>query len=236
MRIQFAQHVAFEDPGAILKWAEARGHEYTVTRFYAGEELPSPENWDWLIIMGGPMSIHDEDEFPWLKSEKESIRNAISIGKIVIGNCLGSQLIAEALGAKVYKNDQTEIGWFPIEWTPDGQAALYLESAPTELPVFHWHGETFDLPEGAVLLASSAACKNQAFAFGINVFAFQFHLEVLRHNILSMIENEEDELKKESPYIQSKTEILKYSHLADKATDVLVSFLNELEHRWSNSM
>lgn len=231
MRIQFVQHDSFGDPGAILHWAEWRGHEYDVTRIYAGEELPSLESWDWLVIMGGPMSIHDENEHSWLKREKEIIRKAISNDKIVMGICLGSQLIAEALGANVYNNDQKEIGWFPVQWTMEGPSALHLQSLPSELPVFHSHVETFDLPEGAVLIASSKACKNQAFAFGSKVFGFQFHFEMLARNVMEMLDNFEDE-QQASPNIQSRTEMLTDLHFhVDQATKVLYAFLNQLENQ-----
>ncbi|THF76420.1 type 1 glutamine amidotransferase [Cohnella fermenti] len=230
MRIQFAQHVPFEDPGAILQWAITKGHEYAITRFYEGDALPAPDSWDTLILMGGPMSIHDEHEYAWLKQEKEVIAQAVSRGKNVVGFCLGAQLIAAALGANVYPNTHKEIGWFPIRLTPEGLSSLHApgQAWPAELPVFHWHGETFDLPEGAVLLASSAACQHQAFAYGSSVFGFQFHLEMLEDNILSIIENCGDELK-EAPYIQSKAEILKTSREeVDRATAVLYKFLDKL--------
>lgn len=228
IRIQFAQHVPFEDPGAILKWAESRGHDYAVTRLYAGEALPSPGSWDWLILMGGPMSVHDEDEFAWLKQEKAAVAGAISSGKVVIGFCLGAQLIAAALGAKVYPNDHKEIGWYPVQWTPGSPAKLRLSLPPGELPVFHWHGETFDLPAGAALLASSAACRNQAFAYGESVFGFQFHLEMLQSNINAIIGNCGAELQ-HAPYIQRKEEILKESDRnLEQATALLYEILDHL--------
>jgi GMP synthase-like glutamine amidotransferase len=232
MRIQFALHVHFEDPGAILKWAETRGHDYRITRLYAGEELPSLEHWEWLIVMGGPMSIHDEVEHPWLKREKETIAAAISNNKTVIGFCLGAQFIADALGAKVYPNEQKEIGWYPVNWTKEAQSALNLEALPAELTVFHWHGETYDLPEGATLLASSAACENQAFSYGNNVFGFQFHLEMLQPNIVSILENCRDELAT-APYIQSESEIIAASpQLIEQATKLLHDILDQIEAKW----
>src|SRR5579862_9068263 len=114
LRIQILQHEPFEGAGLIEDWARDRGHAVTIIHVYAHERLPQTQDFDWLVIMGGGMSVNDEDEYAWLKPEKELVRKTIAAGKIITGICLGSQMIANALGKKVYKNTVKEIGWYPI--------------------------------------------------------------------------------------------------------------------------
>lgn len=179
MRIHCLQHVPFEDPGSILDWAAVRGHRVTHTRlFRRGQEMPRPSDFDWLVVMGGPMGATDDAEYPWMAAEKHLIAEAIDGDRTVLGICLGAQLLADVLGARVYGNDETEIGWFPVTLTPAGGASPLTASLPREFEAFHWHGDTFDVPKGGVALASSAACRNQAFSVGDNVLGLQFHLEV----------------------------------------------------------
>ena len=137
-----------------------RGHQLSSTHFYLGNPLPSVAEFDWLIVMGGPMGVYDEIEFPWLKGEKSFIQESIDSGKIVLGICLGAQLIANALGARVFKNPYREIGWFPIERKLNTTDSILADVFPEELEVFHWHGDTYELPKGARLLVSSEACRN----------------------------------------------------------------------------
>ena len=129
-----------------------------------------------LILMGGPMSVNDD--LPWIAPELAAIREAVARGIPVLGVCLGAQLIARALGARVYPNPQKEIGWSPVDWTPAAATDPLFHGFSGPETVFQWHGETFDLPPGAQHLASSAACRHQAFRVGGNVYGLQFHLEV----------------------------------------------------------
>lgn len=176
--IHYLQHVSFEGPGSIAAWAERKGHSLTYTRFYAQERLPAPDAIDWLVVMGGPMGVDDEAAYPWLRQEKEFIKAAVSEGKTVIGICLGAQLIAGVLGAGVYPNPQKEIGWFPVQLTGDALGHSLFEGFPEELTVFHWHGDTFDLPENALPIASSRACRNQGYLYRERVLGLQFHFEI----------------------------------------------------------
>jgi len=231
MRIQFVQHVPFENPGAFVRWAEERGHASGITRFFAGERLPPPEAWDWLVVMGGPMSVHDEKDFPWLVGEKRAIEQAIRAGKTVIGVCLGAQLIADVLGAHVYLNDWREIGWFPIRWTPESRALPLFRAFPDEMAVYHWHGETFELPDGATRLASSAACLNQAFMYGDTVVGFQFHLEMQEENIRLIMEHCAHEMTP-GPFVQTKEQMLDGARrYVGEIVAALYDFLDRFERR-----
>ena len=184
MRIHWFQHVAFEGLGSIEPWLLARGHALSVTRWWAGEAAPTADAFDALIVMGGPMNIHEHAAHPWLVAEKAAIGEAILAGKPVLGICLGAQLIADVLGGEVTRNAEREIGWWPVRSvgptageTDDAAAARF--ALPEETMVLHWHGDTFTLPPGAVRLARSEACEQQAFVWGGGrVLALQFHLEM----------------------------------------------------------
>lgn len=206
MRAHYLQHVPFEGLGSINSWLEAVGAEVTGTRFFEDSALPGVDEVDLLIVMGGPMSVNDETVLPWLVAEKEFIRTVIARNKAVVGVCLGAQLIASAMGAAVYPNGEKEIGWFPVAGV-QADNARELFRFPEELLVFHWHGETFALPEGAVRLARSAACENQAFQLGSRVIGLQFHLETTPGGARAMIRHCRDELLP-SRYAQTETEIL----------------------------
>jgi GMP synthase-like glutamine amidotransferase len=164
MNVHVLQHASFEGLGGVAPLLAARKAKITTTRFFDSARppaLPPLQGLDLVVAMGGPMSVNNEAELPWLVDEKRFIRDAVQRGTPVLGVCLGSQLIASALGARVYRNAQKEIGWFPVEAVPtsgDGNQFVF----PEKLNVFHWHGETFDLPPGAIHLARSAACKHQA--------------------------------------------------------------------------
>ena len=189
LRIHYLQHVPFEQPARIATWARRRGHTLAGCRLYRGQPLPSLPDFDWLVIMGGPMSVHDERAYPWLIEEKKLIERAVRAGKRVLGVCLGAQLLAEVLGAGVYRNRHKEIGWFPVHLTRQATSASLWADFPEMFPAFHWHGETFEIPAGALHLAKSEACQNQAFELGGRVLGVQFHLEVTPASVRALIEN-----------------------------------------------
>jgi GMP synthase (glutamine-hydrolysing) len=207
MKIHYLQHVPFEGLASIEPWAKSKGHSLSATRFYNNEPLPNVEDIDWLIIMGGPMNIYEESKYPWLAQEKRFIEQAIENEKIILGICLGSQLIADALGAKVFPNPDKEIGWFPIELTSEEQTPQVFNFLPNQFTVFHWHGDTFDLPDGATRIAKSEGCENQAFAYGERVIGLQFHLESTKGSVQKILENCSDEIV-EGRYIQKPDEML----------------------------
>ena len=205
MRAHYLQHVPFEGPGSIEPALRTAGYELSHTGFFAAPDLPDPGDIDLLVVMGGPMSVNDEREFPWLAPEKKFIRALIDAGKPVLGICLGAQLIASALGAGVFRNKEKEIGWFPVQGVISPGSTSF--SFPPSMEVFHWHGETFDLPPGAVQLARSDGCENQAFQIGVSVIGLQFHLETTPESALALVEHCRGELIP-APYVQTEEVIL----------------------------
>ena len=220
MLIHYLQHVPFEGASAIEDWAIQHHHTLTATRLYESDTLPQQHDFDMLVIMGGPMGVYDDAGYPWLRDEKEFILQSIRSGKPVLGVCLGSQLLADVLGAKVYPNEQQEIGWFPVRFQP--------ELHDGELVVCHWHGDTFHLPEGAVRLGESAACKNQAYRFGDRVYGLQFHLEMTPAAIEGMIAACGHELVK-SEWVQNAEELRSGLHYAEATRALLFRLLDRLE-------
>ena len=228
MNIHYFQHVPFEDLGSIEDWAKRRGHRLSATQLYATPSFPTLADLDWLIIMGGPMNVYEVERYPWLAQEKRLLEQAINAGKVVLGICLGAQLIADVLGAKIYKNRHKEIGWFPIQVTPEGQQSPLLCGNPSEFEVFHWHGDTFELPSGARHLAQSAACVNQAFVYRERVVAFQFHLETMRRNAELLITHGKDELI-DAPFIQTPEAMLSDERKFQRINQVMGKILDYLE-------
>ncbi len=229
MRIHYLQHVPFENPGTILAWAGQRQYPISCTKFYEKDSLPEQEAFDWLVIMGGPMNIYEEEQYPWLRQEKEFIRAAIHNNKIVIGLCLGAQLIADVIGGRVIKNEYKEIGWFPVTFTKKALALPQFSFLPEQPVVFEWHGDTFvDLPEEAVLLASNAACKHQAFLYKDRVYGFQFHLENTVQIITDLIEHCAEEMIP-SHYVQTAETLLEGKEYMEQDNQWMTLFLSELE-------
>jgi GMP synthase-like glutamine amidotransferase len=176
MRVLIFRHVPFEGAGRLETALRDRQITFDYADLYQnGAPEPVPGDYGALVFMGGPMSVNDD--LPYLRREKEYIRSAIARGIPVLGICLGAQLIASALGAAVRKNPAKEIGWFDLHFTAAAAGDRLFDGLVQE-SVFHWHGEAFDLPEGAALLASSDLCRNQAFRIGPRVYGLQFHLEV----------------------------------------------------------
>ncbi len=205
MNVHVLQHVPFEGLGSIESWLATRGAVVQTTHFFDSPRLPSLADLDFIIAMGGPMSVHDEADLPWLKEEKRFISDAVASGKAVLGICLGAQLVANALGARVYPVPHKEIGWLDIEST---SSSSELFQFPKKTKVFHWHGETFDLPPEATRLARSAGCENQAFQIGSKVMGLQFHLETTPESAESLIANCRNELVA-GRFIQSEEELRK---------------------------
>jgi len=178
-RLLVFQHVAHEILGTLDPLLRDSGFRIKYVNFERHPDMvPSLNGYDGLIVLGGPMNVDEVDKYPYLDTEVRLIRKALEADMPMLGICLGSQLTAKALGAKVGKNPEKEIGWYDVSPTKEGQKDPLISHFSKKENLFQWHGDTFDLPPGAVLLASSKLCKNQAFRHGDKVYGFQFHLEV----------------------------------------------------------
>ncbi len=226
MKVHYLLHVPFETPATINGWAEERGYEQSHTRLYEGASFPALDAYDFLVIMGGPMGVYDEGKYPWLRQEKAFIKEAIEGGKPVVGICLGAQLLAESLGAKVRKNRFKEIGFFQVALTPLGWDSPIFSVLPATFEAFHWHGDTFEIPEKAYHIASSEACPNQAFVYENRVVGLQFHIESNRESLEALVKNCGDELMEEGDYIQKPEVILDENKDFSRMHEVLYKFLD----------
>ena len=177
MRVLVLQHIACEPPGVFEDVLLERGAELHRVELDAGEALPDWRDFDAIVAMGGPMAATDDDELPWLTDEKALIGDAVRAGVPVWGVCLGVQLLAASLGAPVYPGPEPEVGILPVELSEEGRSDAVFAGLPERFPTLQWHGDTFDLPAGAVRLASSPAYPNQAFRVE-RAYGVQFHLEV----------------------------------------------------------
>jgi GMP synthase-like glutamine amidotransferase len=227
MKIACLMHVPFEGPGAILEWVSAKGHHLDYTRFYCGDKLPDVSTPDMLIIMGGTMDVFDFHIHPWMEEEIEWVRIFIRSGKPVLGICLGAQIIASALGAEVYPGPHREIGWHNLQFLPSLGDYKICTDLPVTRKVFHWHGDTFHIPEGATRIAGSNAFPNQGFIYNNHVVALQFHLEVTPELIQELVENCRDELVV-GPHTQSEKIILSEQNQFGPNQQVLYQFLDYL--------
>lgn len=233
MNICCLEHAAFEGPGSIASWAAAHGHDFNRLRLYNGERLPDVRDLDLLVVMGGPMSVHDESAFPWLVPEKKLIRKCLAAAKITLGICLGSQLLAEVLGARVYRNPYKEIGWLTVERCCAAAEAPICRTLPRQFTVFQWHGDTYDLPPGATHLAKSEACAVQAFEHPYAV-GLQFHLELTPPAIGELIRECAADIGS-GPYEQPASEILDATHQCETARELMDQVLDALETRIHDS-
>ncbi|TBU92919.1 type 1 glutamine amidotransferase [Phytopseudomonas dryadis] len=194
MRVAILQHVPFEGPAAIANWLDGYGVQPQVCALYLQQALPRLDEFDLLVVLGGPMSVHDEVALPWMSAEKRLIHQALMAGKRILGICLGGQLLAEALGASVTACSQAEIGWWPLEKHADSARSPLGRMLPQRLMALHWHGEQFDIPHGALPLYGSAACANQGFVWRERAIALQCHLETTAGSVEALLEHCADEL------------------------------------------
>lgn len=230
LRIHYLQHVPFEGLGYIETWVAANKHILTATKFYESCNLPDLDDIDWLIVLGGPMGVYDEDKYNWLATEKQYIKKAIDSKKMVLGICLGAQLIAHCLGAAILPALHKEIGWFPVANTNETENTAWFNTLFLSKPkVFHWHGDQFEIPPNATPnLLISAANKNQAFCYKNHVIGLQFHLEVTNETIELMLEYGKQDLIN-LPYIQAISDIKNgVKHIAE-CNSIMSSILHKMQ-------
>lgn len=223
MNIIAFKHFSFDDEYALTTWAVQRGHTLQVLTPSDIAEYPSPASFDMVVILGGPMSVYQEEQHPWLVLEKRFIRETIDAGKLVLGICLGAQMLSEVLGGTVSRNAEKEIGWHAVSRTEEQHPGF--GHMPQTFTSFQWHGDTFTLPEGARRLAYSEACGEQAFAYGDLVVGLQFHLETTPACIETMLNVWKRELV-DAPYIQTAEAIMAQSERSEESHAMLCGILD----------
>lgn len=225
MKIHIFKNVPFEDGANIEKWAKLNGIEVQEYDLFSEYELPKPKDVQFAAIMGGPMNVYEDRKYPWLKDIKKFIQNCIRTEKKVLGVCLGAQLIASVLGAKVDKNRYKEIGWWNVKKCQSTEGT-YFENLPDNFTSFHWHGDTFEIPRNSRRLAFSQACSNQAFQYKENVLGLQFHLEYSKQSIDRLIENCGDEMEPNREFVQNHEQILSQMTYTKETEELLFKLLD----------
>jgi GMP synthase-like glutamine amidotransferase len=208
MNVLIIKHVDIEGPGQIEDCLKEEKISHRILNLEQHGRFPKLNDLSHIVLLGGPMNVYEEDRYPFLKDEDLFIKEAIQRGKVVLGICLGAQLIAKALGAKVFKAPVKEIGWYDVSLTEKGSKDPFFSQFPTKFPVFQWHEDTFEIPKAAQLIATSTSVAHQAFRYGENVYALQFHLEVTEEMIKEWTKTYEEELKGSQPPLFSKLKIL----------------------------
>ncbi len=227
LNINCFMHVSFEGPGIMADWIREKGHHLVYTRLYEEDPLPDPATVDLLILMGGPMDVFDYHMHAWMQEEIEWVKDFIQLGNPVLGICLGAQILAVALGEEVYPGPEKEIGWHTLQFLPSlGEFKIFSE-LPVSRKVFHWHGDTFNIPAEATRIASTRLFPNQGFIYDRRVLALQFHLEVTPESVKGMVEHCGDELV-EGEHIQKAGEILAETAYFENNQQVLFQFLDYL--------
>jgi GMP synthase-like glutamine amidotransferase len=226
IRLHYLQHVPFEGIGYIETYARQKNISISHTRVFDHEPFPAIDDYDWLVIMGGPMSVYEEHLYPWLLEEKKWIAQAIDRKKTVVGICLGAQLIASVLGAQVYPHSSKEIGWHPVSLTP-GASAQAFGNIQDSFMAFHWHGDTFDIPSGAQHCARSEACSNQAFVYQQRVVGLQFHCESTPESIEALLDNCACDMTK-GPFVQDCRAVRSMMRFIPEANGILAQLLDGL--------
>lgn len=228
MKFLIIQHAEFEGPANIDAWITSRSHEIKIIKPYLGDDFPALDTFDNLIVMGGPMGVHDDHQYPWLSVEKSFIFDTIEDqSKKILGICLGSQLIAYILKTPVYRSSQPEIGWLPVKLNELEFVNQLRLPCPAEETVFHWHGDAFDLPYGSTLLASSEATKVQAYVLEKRILGLLFHLEMNVETIENMIKFAHADLERIGRFIQDADRIRALKYQAEINKNFLFRILDQ---------
>lgn len=210
MNVLIIKHVNIEGPGLIEDVLAQQKISYQTVDLYLGTPLPKIEDFSHIIILGGPMNVYEEGQYPFLRDEDLLIKEAIQRGRAILGICLGAQLIAKALGAKIIKAPAKEIGWFDVLLTEEGSRDSLFSNLPKIFSVFQWHEDTFEIPRGGRWIATSNPVSHQAFRYGGNVYGLQFHLEVTEKMVREWMEAYEDEHRKIEILTQTERKIERY--------------------------
>ena len=208
MKVLIIKHIEIEGPGLIEYCLRHEKIPYQILTLNPSVCLPKPDDFTHIVIMGGPMNVYEEDHYPFLRDEDLFIKEAIQRGKFILGICLGAQLIAKALGAKVLKAPVKEIGWYDVSLTRIGSIDPLFSHLPKTFSVFQWHEDTFEIPHSATLITTSALVPYQAFRYGDNAYGLQFHLEVTQEMIREWMETYEEEFEGSQPPLLSKLKII----------------------------
>jgi len=225
MNVILLKHFDFDDPAVFTDWAKSEGHRLTILNPTQQQLDPSLLDDTGLLIIGGsPTSAYEDDKCPWLAPEKAFVKNAIDREIKVFGICFGAQMLAELLGGRAYPHSLKEIGWHTIQRNEEAHPAL--AALPDSFRSLQWHGDTFDLPPGATLLAGSEYCANQAYAWGDYILAVQFHMETSSPCIHTMLDVWESDLKPDIPSIQRSADIVQESERTVESFAMLHGILN----------
>ncbi len=208
MNVLIIKHIEIEGPGLIEDCLIKGKIQHRMINLETNPEFPILDDFTHIILLGGPMNVYEEDQYPFLKPEDLFIKEAVQRGKRILGICLGAQLIAKALGARVYKAAVKEIGWYPVSVTEDGALDPLFSFLPKSFAAFQWHGDTFDLPSAGKLMATSSPVRNQAFRYGENAYGLQFHFEILEGMIQEWMKGYEKEFNEGERPRFSKEKIL----------------------------
>jgi GMP synthase (glutamine-hydrolysing) len=214
-------------------WAERRGYPITHTYVCNNEALPSVDDLDWLMIMGGSPHAWEDDRFPWLVAEKAFIAGVIESGKPILGICFGAQLLAESLGGRVFSNDQEEIGWYDVRLTPEGRRSFLFQDIPERFLTFHWHSDHFSLAPGCTRLAESEPTANQAYVCeGYPIVGVQFHPEYTREMVTHSA-HEEGHGWKKSRFVDGKDAVLAKTDTIPDTYWLMATILNNMEREFN---
>jgi GMP synthase-like glutamine amidotransferase len=208
MRWHCLQHLPDEGPGYAATWLAVHGHSLTFTRLFEPSPIfPALAEFDGLLILGGAMSVYEEDEFPWLAPEKAFLQTTLRAGKITLAICLGAQLVAQALGGEVRPNPEPEIGFWTVRFSAKALTHPLLRGWPDKATVLHWHADTFTVPPGAVRVGMSAGCAAQGYVWGDGIIGLQFHPEMTEEMVEQLIASENHETAEEAEFIQTAAQI-----------------------------